>query len=130
LSAVVDASVLVAALVHTGGQREWAQGILAAGPLYAPELVRAEAANVLRRLEQARKITTPEAIAAFEDLAQLNMELFRFDPFARRVWELRHTLTIYDAWYVAVAEALGLPLATLDLRLTKAKGPACSFMTP
>lgn len=130
MSAVVDASVLVAALVDSGPHGEWAERILGAGALHAPELVRVEAANVLRRLERAKDISTPEANAAYEDLMQLNLELFAFDPFADRVWELRHTITSYDAWYVAIAEAFKLPLATLDERLSKAKGPACDFLTP
>jgi predicted nucleic acid-binding protein len=61
---------------------------------------------------------------------ELNLELFSFDPFADRVWELRHTITSYDAWYIAVAEVLGLPLATLDERLSRARGPTCDFLTP
>lgn len=130
MSAVVDASVLVAALVDSGPHGEWAEGILAAGSLHAPELARVEATNILRRLERAGEITTPEANAAYEDLTQLNMELFSFDPFADRVWALRHNVTSYDAWYVAVAEALGLPLATLDERLSRAQGPTCNFRTP
>ena len=68
-----------------------------------------------------RSITTAEANAAHEDLMQLNIELFSFEPFAERIWELRHNVTSYDAWYVALAEALRLPLATLDERLVKAK---------
>ena len=130
MSAVVDASVLVAALVDTGPHGEWAEVILADGALHAPELARVETTNILRRLERAKKITTAEANAAHEDLMHLSLELFSFDPFADRVWELRHTITSYDAWYVAVAEALQLPLATLDKRLAKAKGPACEFLTP
>lgn len=130
MSAVVDASVLVAALVDSGQHGEWAEGVIAAGSLHAPDLARVEAANVLRRLERAKQITTAEANAAYEDLMQLNLELFSFDPFAERVWELRHNITTYDAWYVAVAEALKLPLATLDERLHKAKGPACDFLLP
>lgn len=130
MSTVVDASVLVAALVDSGPNGEWAEEILAAGSLHAPELARVEATNILRRLERAREITTAEANAAHEDLMQLSLELFSFDPFADRVWELRHTITSYDAWYVAVAEALELPLATLDKRLSKAKGSLCDFLTP
>lgn len=103
---------------------------MAAGSLNAPELALVEATNILRRLERAKEITTPEANAAYEDLMQLNIELFSFYPFADRVWELRHNVTSYDAWYVAVAEALRLPLATLDARLSKAKGPSCDFLTP
>ena len=36
----------------------------------------------------------------------------------------------YDGWYVAVAEALGMPLATLDTRLSRSTGPTCEFLTP
>lgn len=130
MSAVVDASVLIVALVDTGPQGEWAEQVLAGGGLHAPELARVEATNILRRLERAKEITPPEANAAHEDLMQLSLELFSFDPFADRVWELRHTIASYDAWYVAVAEALKLPLATLDARLSKAKGVTCDFLTP
>jgi predicted nucleic acid-binding protein len=130
LSIIVDSSVLVAALIDTGSDGTWAEQILASGPLLAPELVRAEATSMLRRLEQGRRITTPEANAAHDDLMQLELELFSFDPFAGRIWELRHTVTSYDAWYVALAEALGLPLATLDERLSRATGPTCEFLTP
>ena len=59
---------------------------------------------------------------------QLEIELFPFEPFAERIWDLRRTVTSYDAWYVAVAEVLGFPLATLDERLIKANGPKCKFL--
>jgi predicted nucleic acid-binding protein len=130
VSVVIDSSVLIAALVDCGPQGVWAEEILARGALHAPELIRAEATNVLRRLERAKNITTAEANAAHEDLMQLNLELFSFDPFAERIWELRHTVTSYDAWYIAVAEALRLPLATLDRKLAKASGTACELLTP
>jgi predicted nucleic acid-binding protein len=39
-------------------------------------------------------------------------------------------VTSYDGWHVALAEALDLPLATLDGRLVKAEGPKCRFLTP
>ncbi len=53
-----------------------------------------------------------------------------YEPFADRVWQLRHSVTPYDAWYVAIAEAFEVPLATLDHRLANAPGPRCSFSTP
>ena len=122
--------MLVAALVDTGANGTWAEEVLAGGSLHAPELARVEATNILRRLELAKQLTTSEANAAHDDLMQLDLELFSFDPFADRIWELRYTVTSYDAWYVALAEALGLPLATLDGRLSKAKGVTCKFLTP
>jgi predicted nucleic acid-binding protein len=130
VSTVVDASVLVSALIDDGPYGQWAESIIAAGSLHAPELAHVEVANTLRRLERAKDITAAEANAAYEDLMQLKLELFSFEPFADRIWELRHNLTSYDAWYVAVAEALKLPLATLDERLAKAKGVGCDFVTP
>ena len=122
--------MLVAALIDTGPHGIWAEGVLARGSLHAPELARAEATNILRRLERAKLITTPEANGAQDDLMQLDIDSFSFEPFADRIWELRHNVTSYDAWYVALAEALKLPLATLDETLSKSNGVACEFLTP
>ena len=130
MSTVVDSSVLVAALIDTGPNGAWAEDVLANGPLHAPELARVEATNILRRLERAKLITATEANGAQEDLMQLDIDLFSFEPFADRIWELRHDLTSYGAWYVALAEALKLPLATLDEHLSKSNGVACEFLTP
>ena len=130
MSVVVDSSVVVAALVDTGDNGAWAEKILEQDGLYAPELLRVEASNVLRRLERGKEITEQEANAAFEDLMELNVDLHTFEPFSERAWELRHNVTSYDGWYVALAEALNLPLATLDARLVKAEGPKCRFLTP
>jgi predicted nucleic acid-binding protein len=130
LSAVVDSSVLVAALLDSGPHGAWAEKILARGSLYMPQLARVEATNIFRRLERAKLVTTSEANAAHEDLMQLDMELFPFEPFAERIWELRHDMTSYDAWHVALAEALKFPLATLDGPLSRSKKVNCEFLTP
>lgn len=130
MSVIVDASVLVSALVDVDRNGNWAEEILASGSLHAPELVRVETANILRRLEIARQITRAEANAAWEDLMRLALELYPFEPFAERAWALRHSVTCYDGWYVAIAERLNLPLATLDRRLTRARGARCRFLVP
>lgn len=52
------------------------------------------------------------------------------EPFARRVWELRETVTVYDAWYVALAEWLDTEIVTADKRLTHARGPRCPIRLP
>ena len=51
------------------------------------------------------------------------MQLFPHEPFAERIWALRQNVTCYGARYVAVAESVDAPLATLDARLAKAAGP-------
>lgn len=66
----------------------------------------------------------------YADLLSLRVELFAYEPFATRVWELRESVTAYDGWYVALAESLSAQLATLDLRVTKAAGTRCAFATP
>ena len=85
---------------------------------------------ILRRLERSGNITELEAAAAQQDLQELAIELLPITGFADRIWQLRHNLTCYDAWYVAAAEALELPLATLDRRLAEAPGPQCAFHLP
>ena len=129
MTKVVDASVLVAALVDLGPEGAWSEQTIAEGSLIAPELVLVEASNVLRRLELSREISEIEATLANASLLLLELELFPFAPFAERVWELRGNLTCYDAWYVALAEAFDCPLVTLDRKLSRASGPMCEIIT-
>ena len=130
MSAVVDASVFVAALVEAQLGGPWARASISEGPLAAPELALAEATNVLRRLELSGRVSRLEATAAHRDLLRLSLELYPFAPFAARVWELRANLTAYDASYVALAEVLDWPLLTLDRRLSRASGPRCEVIVP
>lgn len=130
MSVVVDSSVLIAVLIDSGPHGTWAEQVVSDRSLHAPELVRVEAMNVLRRLERKKLITTQEANSAADDLMRLEIVLFSFEPFADRIWELRHNLTSYDAWYVALAEGLKLPLATLDERLSRSNVGACDFLIP
>jgi predicted nucleic acid-binding protein len=89
-----------------------------------------EVAHALRRLEALGRIPSKTAAAALEAALTLDIELWPFAPFAERVWELRGAVTAYDAWYVALAETLEIPLATLDRRLAVASGPRCEFVIP
>jgi predicted nucleic acid-binding protein len=127
---VVDASLVVAGLVDTGPVGTWAEPLLTAEVVAAPHLMPVEAANILRRAALAGEISDDVASLAHRDLLGLRVELFPYEPFAARVWELRANITAYDAWYVGVAESLDAPLATLDVRLSRAPGPACRFATP
>lgn len=43
---------------------------------------------------------------------------------------MRDAVSSYDGWYVALAEALDVPLLTLDRKLARAAGPRCAFLTP
>jgi predicted nucleic acid-binding protein len=126
---VVDASLVVAALVDDGLDGRWAEEVMRSETLAAPHLMPVEVANILRRSVLAEDISDQVGTLAHADLVLLRIELFPYEPFSTRVWELRGNLTAYDAWYVAVAEALDMPLATLDRNLARAPGPRCRFKT-
>lgn len=128
MTLVVDASMVVAALVDSGTDGRWAEALLVGDSLAAPHLLMVEAANILRRSAASGAISAEQASMAHADLLDLRVELFPYALFAARIWELRENVTCYDAWYVAVAETLGAPLATLDARLANAPGPRCRFM--
>lgn len=130
MTLVIDAGFVVAALVDSGPVGTWAEDLLAHEDLAAPHLMPVEGANVLRRAVLAGEITADTAAMAYADLMSLRVELFSYEPFATRVWELRENVTAYDAWYVALAESLKARLATVDVRLTKADGPRCTFVSP
>ncbi len=130
MNVVVDASVVVAALVDGGPAGTWAEDLLKSEPLAAPHLMPFEVASIVRRAALAGDVSDDVAAMAHVDLTELSVELFSYGPFAPRVWELHRNLTTYDAWYVAVAEALGAQLATLDGRLRRSSGPRCAFLSP
>lgn len=130
MTLVIDSGLVAAALVDSGPDGTWADHLLATDDLAAPHLMPVEVTNVLQRATMIGEISADTAALAYADLLSLRVELFSYEPFATRVWELRANITAYDGWYVALAESLGAPLATLDLRLSRASGPRCDFATP
>ena len=130
MTAVIDASVFVAALVDTEYDGVWADLAISEITLACPEIALAEAVNILRRMEVSGRISNVNAVNAHAALFRYKIELYSYTPFAERIWELRSNLTSYDAWYVAIAESLDAPLLTLDRRLSRASGPRCEFITP
>ena len=131
MTLVVDASLVVSALVDAGPTGRWAESLLIVGPLNAPHLMPVEVANILRRAAARGEITLDVASMAHNDLLDMRVELFPYAPFASRAWDLRDNVTPSHApSYAALAEDLGVELATLDVRLAEATGPQCRFRTP
>ncbi|MGH2732868.1 MAG: type II toxin-antitoxin system VapC family toxin [Actinomycetota bacterium] len=128
--AVFDASVLVAALLDSGQGGRWAEESVLTHEMAGPHLVLAETSNILRRAALAHDVNDEQASLAHADLVGFDIELFPFEPFASRVWQLRRNLTAYDAWYIALAESLDCPLFTLDGRLARAPGIRCPVRLP
>lgn len=122
---VVDASVLVVALADDGPDGDQARARLRGERLALPELADLEIVSVLRRQIRAGAVDTRRAGLALEDLAALPAWRAPHRPLLARCWELRDNLTVYDAAYVALAEAMQATLLTGDRRLSGASGPRC-----
>ncbi len=122
---VVDASVLATALGDDGPDGDRARARLRGERLSAPELVDLEVASVMRRQVQGGEVDIRRAALALADLAALPLQRAPHRPLLARCWELRDNLTVYDASYVALAEALDVTLLTGDGRLARATGPRC-----
>jgi predicted nucleic acid-binding protein len=127
---VVDASVVVAALLSSGGAGARARERLRLDQdLHAPHLLDVEVTAALRRRVRLGQTTQRRAEGALKDLADLAAFRWDHEPLLPRVWQLRDNVATYDACYVALAELLGAPLITADAALSRAPGIVCPIET-
>lgn len=128
---VIDASVWVDALVNTGPRGHSARSELqSVDELHVPAIFSAEVVSALRRLRQTGAIEEFVARRALFETLAVRMVSYPFEPFAERAWQLKDTLTVYDAWYVALAEQLQTTLVTADERLLSVNPITCSVRSP
>jgi predicted nucleic acid-binding protein len=128
---VFDASVFVDALVAVGIHGDRArQELHDVAVLQVPAIFGAEAVSAIRGLVLRGALDPLRASAAIEQIRSVRTVQYPFEPFCSRVWQLRANLTIYDGWYVALAEQLGTELVTADERLLTASGPRCPIRLP
>jgi predicted nucleic acid-binding protein len=118
--------VVVDALLVAGPAGVAARTVLARqAAVVAPAILPVEATAAVRTCWLQGTVGAAEADAAVAAIRSLRLVAHPFEPFAERVWALRADVTPYDAWYVALAEALGTELVTADRRLVAAPGPTC-----
>ncbi len=123
---VVDASVVVAALLSTSGAGARARERLRLDPdLHVPHLLDVEVTAALRRRVRLGQTDVPLATDVLHDLRDLAALRWDHEPLLPRVWELRENITPYDAVYVVLAEMLDATLITSDVRLSRAPGVSC-----
>ena len=120
---VIDASALVELLLGT------ARGLHVAEALdddkesiHMPHLADVEVAHALRRLVADKVVAEKTAMEAIADLEDLNIDRHAHDVLLQRIWQLRGSVSAYDAAYLALTEVLEATLLTCDRRLAQTAG--------
>ena len=122
---VVDASVVVSALLVDGPEGEAARQALRSEAAHAPHLLDVEVTSAVRRWVLAGRLGVEEARSSIRDLADLAITRHGHEPLLDRVLELRDAVSAYDGTYVALAELLGATMVTGDRRLSRGPGVRC-----
>ena len=113
---VVDASAIVDLLVERPVNAELYERLVDED-LHAPHLIDIEVLAALRRLERESTLSRDAAQTVATQHGELALQRYPHAPLVRRIWALRSAMSTYDAAYVALAEALAVPLVTSDARL-------------
>ncbi len=120
---VIDASAILRSTLANPGRWRDRKSILEDGEtLHAPHLLDLEVAQVLRRFTIHGTMSAGRGREALEDLGGFRITRYEHALFLGRIWELRSSMTAYDAAYVALAESLNAPLLTRDRRLSESTG--------
>jgi predicted nucleic acid-binding protein len=122
---VADAGVVLEALLFSGRHGQLARQRLASTDVHVPELLDLEVLSALRRLTAQGVASPSQGPHVLRGLRLANIVRHPHVWFLNRVWELRDSVTPYDAVYVAMAERANATLVTLDNRLASAHGPRC-----
>jgi predicted nucleic acid-binding protein len=85
-------------------------------------LIDIEFVNALRRLALAGVLNRRIADEALKGMHDWRLERHEQTALLERIWELRNSISAYDASYVALAEMLNAPLLTFDAKLSRAHG--------
>ncbi|MEY9851311.1 putative nucleic acid-binding protein [Leifsonia sp. EB41] len=117
---IVDTCAVIDLLTDPGENGRAVAERLRGRDLAAPDLMFSEAANVLRKLRLRGDLSDGEASMAYAELLELPIESWPFETVEQRVWDLRGSLSGFDATFVALSELLTAPLVTTDKRLTQA----------
>ena len=89
---------------------------------HSPHLMDVEVTQGLRRLVRSGEVSATRAAEAIEDLGDLDLHRHSHLALLIRAWQLRQNVTVYDAMYVALAEALDATMITCDSPLAKTPG--------
>ena len=97
--------------------------------LVAPVLLEVEFASVLQRLVTRGRLARDARVALWRDFEDLSIDYLWHPAWVRRAMEIAEAAglsKIYDAIYLAYAEAFGFELVTCDRRFAHAARPVNS----
>jgi predicted nucleic acid-binding protein len=127
---VVDASVLFEVVADTPRAESLRAYLAGDEDQAAPHLIDAEVLSVIQAKHRSGALDATAAGQAVDDLRVWPGERWPHQLLLERAWELRENVRSYDALYVALAEAMGATLLTLDERLARAPGVDCPVVVP
>ena len=123
---VVDTSALIRLFVPDGslpdGFDEFLRGVeRGINTAIAPELLLAEAANVINKKRKSEEFDENESDRLLSDILSVPIRLFPHQPVILRAFEMarEHNLTVYDTLYLALAEDHGAVIFSADRKLLK-----------
>lgn len=120
---VADASAVLELLLGTDAAARVAARLLdREEAVHVPHLLDVEVAQAVRRYTISGDLDAKQGARVLADLLDLPLHRHPHTVLLHRAWELRRSVTAYDAMYVALAEALGAPLLTRDRKLARAHG--------
>lgn len=117
---VVDTSAIIDILIGTPDAR-LVRRVEAEATLHAPHLIDIEALSTLRRLVTLGELTVDQASQMRVHFSELSVRRYPHHHLSERIWQLGDNLTPYDATFVALSEALEVPLITCDAGLAAAQ---------
>ncbi len=127
---VVDASVAIKWVVEEP-ETDGALQLWRTSELLAPNLLVAEASNILWKAVGRGELTAEVALLAVDTLLASEITLTPMETLMKRATDLAISFDhpAYDCFYLALAEVEGCPLVTADLRLAR-KVAARGDVTP
>ena len=125
MRAVADTGVIVDAVAAAGADAWVPKRVVEDG--VAPDIALGEVYAVLRSRFLQGRLDHVRFSVAVDALRTAPLELHPSNELLPRMAELVHSVSAYDAAFVALAEALDLPLVTKDRRLEAAHGPRCEI---